>query len=57
MVLAASFTSPGIMFVGIKLLFLKFNLKTSPPKVKNETFLVSTTALGKSRLSTEGRPS
>lgn len=57
MVLAASFTSPGIMFVGIKLLFLKFNLKTSPPKVKNETFLVSISALGKSRLSTEGRPS
>lgn len=52
MVLAASFMSPGIMFVGIRFLFLKFNLKTSPPKVKNETFFVSTSALGKCRLST-----
>lgn len=59
MVLAASFMSPGIMFVGIRFLFLflKFNLKTSPPKVKNETFFVSTSALGKCRLSTWGRPS
>lgn len=54
MVLAASFMSPGIMFVGIRFLFLflKFNLKTSPPKVKNETFFVSTSALGKCRPST-----
>lgn len=66
MVLAASFTSPGIMFAGTRFLFLflkKFNLKTkrqgdiSPPKIKNETFVVSTSTSGKSRLSTEGWPS
>lgn len=63
MVLAASFVSLGIMFAGIRFLFLflkKFENKKqwdiSPPKVKNETFLVSTSAWGKGRLSTQGWP-